>query len=94
MNSKEIIYYVLEKDLPGQKAGSVVTRSGVPGETEYLLCGPFNFPIDYLDKHSEWFRAVTLGEHQTNFKSSFVEYGKSLGKTDAQIEHAWTIFNG
>ena len=93
MNDKEITYYILDKDLPGHKAGSVVSKAGTPGEDEYLFCGPFNFPIDYPEKHPGWFSPVTLEDHRAAFKSGFMEYGKSIGKTEAQAERAWEIFN-
>jgi hypothetical protein len=89
---KEIpVYFILDKDLPGAKAGCQFSPGYDIGGEPIIHCDEIKFPYRFAEENPDWFIPVMLEEHQRAIKDSFFEHGRSTGHTDEQNEIAWQI---
>jgi hypothetical protein len=98
-----IAYFVLAKDMPSAKAGSIVDICDADGRSCLLLNDEteegtitgerIEFGIGYAKRYPEWFMPVTDEERLTKCKENDIQYLMSKGKTREQAELLEKKFN-
>lgn len=91
-NDETIHHFILLKDLPFAKAGSIVFICG--GERQYLCVSGlsnYDIPIEWVSDQS-WFSPVSIRQYKKEFRRNCVKQIMEYKKVS--IRHALNIFRG